>query len=143
MPSLLTHLWRRLRAKAAPLAVHGRQGSGPSFLDAFRRTRPPTPLELLAELKERRWRTAHYVGGPHHDRGGLAGARHDHGGAAVLRDALPGSGRGDRRHARVGQPRALPQGDDDELPARGVASSAAATRRGSGAEEHVLEADER
>lgn len=23
--------------------------------------------ELLAELKERRWRTAHYVGGPHHD----------------------------------------------------------------------------
>lgn len=51
MSSLWTHLLRWWRVKSAPTILRGPQGSGPAFLDAFRRRRPPTPNELQAELK--------------------------------------------------------------------------------------------
>ena len=44
----LTHLFRR---KAVPTSLAGNQWTGSTFVDVFKRTREPTPNELLAELK--------------------------------------------------------------------------------------------
>src|SRR5207248_2416087 len=40
-----------LHPKSAPAALAGSQWSGTSFVDAYKRTRVPTPNEQLAELK--------------------------------------------------------------------------------------------
>jgi HK97 family phage portal protein len=50
----LIHLARWLRTKSLPPGVVG-SPPAPSFLDAFRRHRAPTPDELLAELKNTAW----------------------------------------------------------------------------------------
>ena len=39
------------KAGPAPAALMGRQWSGTSFIDSFKRERNPTPNELMAELK--------------------------------------------------------------------------------------------
>src|SRR5688572_17294671 len=55
MPTLLTQTVHRLAhwlaRKTAPAGLVSAAGAGPAFVDAFRRQRPPTPHELLAELK--------------------------------------------------------------------------------------------
>src|SRR5262245_36196577 len=47
-----------LRPKAMPAVLAGPQWSGTSFIDAYRRSRNPTPNELLAELKNTAWACA-------------------------------------------------------------------------------------
>lgn len=49
-------LW--LARKTHPAALAGSQWGGPSFTDAYRRNRNPTPTELLAELKSTAWTCA-------------------------------------------------------------------------------------
>jgi HK97 family phage portal protein len=44
--------------KRLPFALTGPQWPGPSFVDINRRQRPPTPTELLAELKNTAWTCA-------------------------------------------------------------------------------------
>jgi HK97 family phage portal protein len=55
MRALLAHTLQRiarwLAPKTVPASLTGGQWSGPTFLDAYRRQRNPTPNELLAELK--------------------------------------------------------------------------------------------
>jgi HK97 family phage portal protein len=55
MRALLHRLSRWLLPKAMPTALTGGQWSGTSFVDAYKRTREPTPNELLAELKGAAW----------------------------------------------------------------------------------------
>lgn len=47
-----------LHPKAMPAVLTGSQWGGPSFLDAYRRNRAPTPNEILAELKNTAWTCA-------------------------------------------------------------------------------------
>src|ERR1700757_141747 len=47
----LNRLARWLHPKSAPPALAGSQWSGTGFVDAYKRSRNPTPNELLAELK--------------------------------------------------------------------------------------------
>src|SRR5437660_9741356 len=49
--NLFSRLTRLIRPKSAPAALMGRQWSGTSFIDSFKRERNPTPNELMAELK--------------------------------------------------------------------------------------------
>src|SRR5438105_7660103 len=55
MRAMLAHSLQRLArwldAKAAPAVLTGGQWSGPPFADAFKRSRTPTPHDLMAELK--------------------------------------------------------------------------------------------
>ncbi len=55
MRALLVHtlerLARWLAAKAIPTSLAGNQWTGTTFVDVFKRTRNPTPNELMAELK--------------------------------------------------------------------------------------------
>jgi len=55
-------LWQRvlrwLTSKSVPASLTGNQWFGPTSLDAYRRQRPPTPGELLAELKNTAWTCA-------------------------------------------------------------------------------------
>jgi HK97 family phage portal protein len=57
LTALLTLLTRWLRPKALPPALAAAPPA-PGFLDAYRRQRPPTPSELLAELKNTAWSCA-------------------------------------------------------------------------------------
>src|ERR1051325_4377627 len=56
MQNLLSRFARWLLRKTAPASIV--PSTGPFFLDAFRRRRPPTPFELLAELKSTAWTCA-------------------------------------------------------------------------------------
>ena len=62
MRSLLAKTLMRLaqwvRPKAVPYALAGTQWTGSSYVDSFRRTRNPTPNEILAELKNTAWTCA-------------------------------------------------------------------------------------
>src|SRR5260370_30758998 len=58
MPTILQRFARWLLAKSAPSALAGPQWFGPTAIDAFRRQRPPTPAELLGELKNTAWTCA-------------------------------------------------------------------------------------
>jgi HK97 family phage portal protein len=55
MRALLHRLSRWLYQKTMPAALTGGQWSGTSYVDAFKRTREPTPNELMAELKGAAW----------------------------------------------------------------------------------------
>lgn len=54
----LMQLARWLRPKAMPYVLGGPQWTGSSYVDSFRRTRQPTPNEILAELKNTAWTCA-------------------------------------------------------------------------------------
>jgi HK97 family phage portal protein len=62
MMRLLANLFARLagrgRPKALPGALAAPQWTGPSFVDAYRRRREPSPTELLGELKNTAWACA-------------------------------------------------------------------------------------
>ena len=58
MPSILQRIARWLWGKSAPRALAGPQWFGPGTIDAFRRRRPPSPAELLNELKNTAWTCA-------------------------------------------------------------------------------------
>ncbi|HTU90073.1 MAG TPA: phage portal protein [Gemmataceae bacterium] len=62
MRSLLAKTLMRLahwvRPKNMPYVLAGPQWTGTSYVDSFRRTRQPTPNELLAELKNTAWTCA-------------------------------------------------------------------------------------
>src|ERR1700683_573848 len=47
-----------LSPKSMPPVLAGGQWSGTQFVDAFKRTRAPTPNELMAELKNTAWACA-------------------------------------------------------------------------------------
>jgi len=47
-----------LRPKAMPNALAGQQWTGTQFLDAYKRTRQPSPNEIMAELKNTAWACA-------------------------------------------------------------------------------------
>src|ERR1700676_4497566 len=47
-----------LRPKNVPSALTGGQWTGSSYVDAFKRTREPTPNELMGELKNTAWTCA-------------------------------------------------------------------------------------
>jgi HK97 family phage portal protein len=55
MRALLHRLSRWLYKKTMPAALTGGQWSGTQFVDAFKRTREPSPNDLLAELKGVAW----------------------------------------------------------------------------------------
>jgi HK97 family phage portal protein len=57
LADLLSRLAQWLRPKAMPPALAA-PPPAPGFLDAYRRQRPPTPSELLAELKGAAWACA-------------------------------------------------------------------------------------
>jgi HK97 family phage portal protein len=56
MHRLLARLFRWFRTRSFPGMLAGR--AGPGFVDAYRRLRPPSPSELLAELKGTAWTCA-------------------------------------------------------------------------------------
>jgi HK97 family phage portal protein len=58
LAATLENLSRWLRPKAVPAALRGRQWTGTSYVDAYRRERQPSPNELLAELKNTAWACA-------------------------------------------------------------------------------------
>jgi HK97 family phage portal protein len=58
MPSILQRIARWLWGKSAPRALAGRQWFGPMTMDAYHRRRPPTPAELINELKNTAWTCA-------------------------------------------------------------------------------------
>jgi HK97 family phage portal protein len=51
-------LARALQAKEAPAALVGGQWTGTSYVDSWKRTREPSPNELMAELKGAAWTCA-------------------------------------------------------------------------------------
>ena len=51
MKHLLNNLAHWLYRKTMPRALMGRQWSGTNFADNYKRTRNPTPNQLMAELK--------------------------------------------------------------------------------------------
>jgi HK97 family phage portal protein len=55
MRALLHRLSHWLWKKTMPAALTGGQWSGSSYVDAFKRTREPTPNELMLELKGTAW----------------------------------------------------------------------------------------
>jgi HK97 family phage portal protein len=55
MRTWLHRLSRWLYQKTMPAALTGEQWSGTQYLDRYKRTREPTPNELLAELKGAAW----------------------------------------------------------------------------------------
>jgi HK97 family phage portal protein len=55
MRALLHRLSRWLYKKTMPAALTGGQWSGTQFVDSFKRSREPTPNELMAELKGAAW----------------------------------------------------------------------------------------
>jgi HK97 family phage portal protein len=54
----LHSLARWINPKSAPDALTGRQWTGTNFVDSYKRTREPSPNELLAELKNTAWSCA-------------------------------------------------------------------------------------
>jgi HK97 family phage portal protein len=58
MIRFIQNLARRLVRKGPPRSLTGRQWTGTTFTDLFRRNREPTPNELLAELKGTAWTCA-------------------------------------------------------------------------------------
>jgi len=54
----LLRLAQWVRSKSMPSVLAGPQWTGSSYIDSFRRTRQPTPNELLAELKNTAWTCA-------------------------------------------------------------------------------------
>ncbi len=55
MNHLLNSFARWLYRKTMPPALLGRQWTGTSFIDSYKRTRNPTPNELTAQLKSTAW----------------------------------------------------------------------------------------
>jgi HK97 family phage portal protein len=58
MIRFIQNIARRFGLKGAPRSLRGRQWTGTTFTDLFRRNREPTPNELLAELKGSAWTCA-------------------------------------------------------------------------------------
>jgi HK97 family phage portal protein len=58
MIRFIQNLARRFGRKGAPRSLTGRQWTGTTFTDLFRRNREPTPNELLGELKGTAWTCA-------------------------------------------------------------------------------------
>src|SRR6516162_7145581 len=54
----LMRLAHWVRPKNMPYVLAGPQWTGTSYVDSFRRTRNPTPNEILAELKNTAWTCA-------------------------------------------------------------------------------------
>jgi hypothetical protein len=54
----LMRLAQWVRPKSMPYVLAGTQWTGTSYVDSFRRTRNPTPNEILAELKTTAWTCA-------------------------------------------------------------------------------------
>src|SRR6516225_3674831 len=54
----LTALANWLRPKAMPASLAGNPWTGSTYMDAFKRSRQPTPNELMAELKGAAWTCA-------------------------------------------------------------------------------------
>src|SRR3984957_20039733 len=55
MHNIFNALARWLHRKTMPSALLGRQWTGTNYVDSYKRTRNPTPNELLAELKGAAW----------------------------------------------------------------------------------------
>ncbi len=62
MRQLLANTLQRIAAwlspRAMPSVLAGQQWSGTHYVDAYKRTRNPTPNELMAELKNTAWACA-------------------------------------------------------------------------------------
>src|SRR5581483_10184159 len=58
LANVLDRLSRWLRPKGVPSALSGPQWSGTGYVDTYKRTRQPTPNELLAELQNTAWACA-------------------------------------------------------------------------------------